>query len=112
MWLDVQLKRAGIDPQSVAGYEREETTHLGVARAVAEGAANVGLGIKAAARASGLGFVHLGEERYDLVIPAEQWEEPPVLALRAVVASSSFKQALVGLGGYEVSQTGEETRLE
>ena len=44
VWLDVQLKRAGVDPASVAGYEREETTHLGVARAVAEGTATAGLG--------------------------------------------------------------------
>jgi hypothetical protein len=32
--------------------------------------------------------------------------------LRAVVGSPPFKQALTGLGGYEVSQTGEEIRLQ
>ena len=112
VWLDVQLKRAGVDPAVIAGYEREETTHMGVARAVAEGRATVGLGIQAAATAYGLEFVRLGEERYDLIVPLEWWDEEPLEALRSVVGSAAFKQSLVALGGYEVSQTGEETRLE
>jgi molybdate-binding protein/DNA-binding transcriptional regulator YhcF (GntR family) len=112
VWLDVQLKRAGVDPERVTGYGQEETTHIGVARAVAEGRATAGLGIQAAASAYGLEFVRLGEERYDLVIPQEEWETQPVLALRSVVESAPFKQALLALGGYEVSETGEQTRLE
>ena len=112
VWLDVQLKRAGIDPARVAGYEREETTHIGVDRAVADGRATAGLGIQAAASAFGLDFVRLGEERYDLIVPGERWGEESLVALRAVVASARFKEALTALGGYEVSQTGEATRLE
>ena len=112
VWLDVQLKRVGIDPRRVAGYERESTTHMAVARAVAEGRATAALGIQAAATAYGLGFVRLGEERYDLVVPGERWDEEPLQALRSVVCSSPFKQALLALGGYEVTQTGQETRLE
>jgi putative molybdopterin biosynthesis protein len=112
VWLDVQLRRVGVDPGRVAGFEREETTHIGVARAVAEGRATVGLGIKAAARAFGLDFVRLGEERYDLVVPGERWHEEVLVVLRAVVASAPFREALTALGGYEVSETGQETRLE
>jgi molybdopterin molybdotransferase/putative molybdopterin biosynthesis protein len=112
VWLDVQLKRSGISPAQVRGYEREETTHTGVARAVAEGTATVGLGIQAAASAYGLDFVRLGEERYDLVVPVECWDDAPLKGLRAVVLSAHFRQALAALGGYEVSQTGEETKLE
>jgi molybdate-binding protein/DNA-binding transcriptional regulator YhcF (GntR family) len=112
VWLDVQLKRVAVDPAVISGYEREETTHMGVARAVAEGRATVGLGIQAAATAYGLEFVRLGEERYDLIVPFELWDGEPLEALRSVVESIAFKQALVALGGYEVSQTGEETRLE
>jgi putative molybdopterin biosynthesis protein len=112
VWLDVQLRRAGVDPGRIAGFELEETTHIGVARAVAEGRATVGLGIQAAARAFGLDFVRLAEEQYDLVVPAERWDEEPLVALRAVIASARFKDALTSLGGYDVSQTGQETRLE
>jgi molybdate-binding protein len=112
VWLDVQLRRAGVDAAGIAGYDREEATHTGVARAVAEGRASVGLGIKAAASAFGLDFVTLGEERYDLVLSADRWEEESFLTLRAVLASAAFKDSLRSLGGYEVSQTGEETRLD
>ncbi len=106
VWLDVQLKVAGIDPASVPGYEREESTHLAVSRAVADGEATAGIGIGAAAAAYGLDFVPLGQERYDLVIPEENWTSPEVGALRAVVGSPKFKDAVLDMGGYDVSQTG------
>jgi putative molybdopterin biosynthesis protein len=106
VWLDVQLKVAGIDPASVPGYEREESTHLAVSRAVADGEATVGIGIGAAAAAYGLDFMPLGQERYDLVIPEENWASPEVGALRDVVESAKFKDAVLDMGGYDVSQTG------
>lgn len=112
VWLDVQLKRAGLDPGRIVGYPDEETTHIGVARAVAEGRATVGLGIRAAAVAFGLDFVRLGEERYDLVVPSGRWDDEAFVALRSVIGSRPFKDALIALGGYEVSETGHETRLE
>jgi molybdate-binding protein/DNA-binding transcriptional regulator YhcF (GntR family) len=111
VWLDIMLKAAGVDVESVAGYAEEEATHLGVARAVAEGRATGGLGISAAATAYGLGFVPVGRERYDLVIPLENWDLPPLLTLRSVVASQSFRDAVTALGGYDTSNTGREIRL-
>ena len=83
VWLDAQLRRLGIPAASIAGYEREAATHEDVARAVAEGRADAGLGIEAAALSYGLGFVFLAIEPYDLVIPAEMWDTAPVQALAA-----------------------------
>jgi molybdate-binding protein len=111
VWLDVQLKRAGVAHELVSGYGHEESTHLGVARTVAEGRATAGLGIWAAAGAYGLGFVPLGEERYDLVIPLESWDDPALDVLRAVLGSAKFLEAVTALGGYDVSETGAERRL-
>lgn len=112
VWLEVQLKSAGVLPERIAGYDQEESTHLGVARAVAEGRATAGLGISAAAAAYGLDFLPLGQERYDLVVPWEIWDILPLQALRAMVVSPRFKQAVVALGGYDVSETGTETLLD
>lgn len=112
VWLDVQLKSARVPPERIAGYDQEESTHLGVARAVAEGRATAGLGISAAAAAHGLDFVPLGQERYDLVVPLEIRDAPPLQALREVVVSPHFKQAVLALGGYDVSETGTETLLD
>ena len=46
--LDYRLRRQGIDPRAIQGYDRQEFTHLAVAAAVASGAADCGMGILAA----------------------------------------------------------------
>jgi putative molybdopterin biosynthesis protein len=111
VWLDTRLKAAGLSPDRVAGYDREESTHMGVARAVSEGGATAGLGIAPAATAYDLGFVPLGKERYDLVVPFEIWESPTIRALRSVVCSGTFQEAVKALGGYDISDTGTEIIL-
>ena len=108
VWLDAQLKAAGISPESVPGYDREELTHLAVARAIRDEEATVGLGIRAAASAYGLDFVPLTKERYDLVLPEGLWEAPGAQALIDVIRSPHFKEAIVELGGYDTSETGRE----
>lgn len=108
VWLDAQLRRSGVDPTGVTGYDREAPTHLGVARAIHDGEATAGLGIAAAAHAYGLGFVPLVTERYDLVLTAEAWETAPARALAAAVRSQPFSAAVADLGGYDTSETGRE----
>ena len=53
MLLDHLLTNEGIEPSAVEGYDREQYTHLAVAADVDSGMADVGLGIRAAARALG-----------------------------------------------------------
>ena len=92
--LDYELAKLGIDPAGVRGYEREEYTHLAVAAAVASGAADAGLGIRAAARALNLDFVPLAHESYELVIPREHYESDllrPLLDLLPALAKSSSR---------------------
>ena len=81
MLLDHLLTNASIEPSAVEGYDREQYTHLAVAADVDSGMADVGLGIRAAARALGTDFIPVGMERYDLVIPNEHLSHPPVAAL-------------------------------
>jgi molybdate-binding protein/DNA-binding transcriptional regulator YhcF (GntR family) len=109
VWLDAQLKALGIQPASVPGYEREETTHLAVASAVDQGEATVGLGIHAAASAYGLDFVPLTQERYDLVLPEAVWGLPAAQALIMLVRSPQFREAIAAFGGYDTSETGRGT---
>jgi putative molybdopterin biosynthesis protein len=108
VWLDAQLKVLEIVPESIPNYAREELTHLAVARAVAEGRATVGLGIHAAAAAYGLAFVPLTQERYELVIPGENWDTPPIQVLIELIRSPHFGETIATLGGYDSSQTGSE----
>ncbi len=107
VWLDAHLRALGVEGAQIAGYEDEETTHLGVARAVAEGRADAGLGIQAAALAYGLDFAPLALERYDLVFPEEVWKTPACQALVEAIRSPAFRAAVEAVGGYETGETGE-----
>ena len=105
--LDYELSRAGIDPDAINGYDRDEYTHTGVAAAVASGTADVGLGIMAASRALALDFVPLLKERYDLVIPRPYYESPLLELLLEIIRSPVFQAQVMDLGGYDTSQTGQ-----
>lgn len=106
--LDHHLAVNGISTDQVRGYDREEHTHMAVAVNVLTGAADCGLGVYAAARALGLDFVPLARERYDLVIPAAHRHDPKIEAVLGVVASQTFKDHVLALGGYETDWTGRE----
>jgi putative molybdopterin biosynthesis protein len=106
--LDYELRRLGIAPEAIAGYEHEQFTHMAVAAAVLSGTATVGLGILAAARALGLDFVPLFQERYDLAVPRRHWESELLAPLRQALASDAYRSAVTALGGYDVRAMGEE----
>jgi putative molybdopterin biosynthesis protein len=104
---DLYLKRLGIDPNSVKGYHHEEFTHMAVAAAVVSGAADTGLAVLSAARALGLDFVPVAQERYDLAIVAEYFDTPMLQALLHIVREDrEFREQIVKMGGYDVSEMG------
>lgn len=107
MLLDYELKKRGIHPRHIAGYERQEYTHLNVAAAVASGACDCGLGILAAARALDLDFVPLFNERYDLIIPTAHYESDLLQPLLRIIRSPAFAAQVQSLGGYDTSLMGQ-----
>ncbi len=112
VWLDAQLRRAGIDPRGIAGYETAVMTHTDVARAVADGRADTGIGIEAAARAFGLDFVFLTRERYDLVIPESTWDTEPVQYLATWLSSDAACTLFSRMAGYDTHDTGRVSWVE
>jgi len=104
--LDVRIGASGGVPEIVQGYRRELRSHMAVAEAIAAGLADAGPGIEAAARAFGLNFIPLQDERYDLVIPAEHLDSPPIQALLEVASSRSCRDEVEALGGYDSSLVG------
>jgi len=105
--LDYKLKQLGMSSERITGYDHEEFTHMAVAVAVLSGAADVGLGIYAAAKALDLEFIPVVTEQYDLAIARPYMETPAIEAMLRVVASSRFKSRVAALGGYHVERTGE-----
>ncbi|MDN5930034.1 MAG: molybdopterin biosynthesis protein, partial [Pseudonocardia sp.] len=108
--LDHELGRRGIDPAGVAGYSREEHTHLAVAAAVSAGRADTGMGILAAARAFGLDFVPVAREPYDLVLRASTLDDDLLAPLWALLQQDRFREHVEGLGGYSCTETGRRIR--
>jgi molybdate-binding protein len=111
VWLDRLLAGAGLEPAAVPGYEREVATHAQAASAVGDGSADVALGIYAAARAEGLGFVPLMEERYDLVTPTSVYNSELMAPLLALLNDEEFKRSVDRLGGYATRETGTASVL-
>jgi len=93
----------------VGGYEQQGDTHFAVAMAISHGKADVGLGIQAAADANELDFLAISRERYDLIIPMENYRGKPITLLLQIVASADFKAVVANIGGYDTSQTGSTT---
>ncbi|MET0613876.1 MAG: molybdopterin biosynthesis protein [Thermoleophilaceae bacterium] len=110
MLLDYELARYGIEPRDIDGYAREEHTHLAVAAAVAAGRADCGLGVLAAARAFGLGFVPVAREPYDLVLLNDSIEDELLAPLWSLLESAEFRRAVEDLGGYDTAEMGRRIR--
>lgn len=106
MLLDYQLGKMGLDYSVVAGYEKEVGTHMAVAATIVAGAADTGMGIRAAASALGLEFIPVGQERYDLILNFAAGDERAELIIK-VLQSEEFRQQVEALGGYDLSKAGE-----
>ncbi|WP_432735002.1 molybdopterin biosynthesis protein [Maridesulfovibrio sp. FT414] len=107
---DYHMKKAGLTPDDISGYDREEFTHMTVAANVLTGAADCGLGIYAAAKALDLDFVPLAHERYDLIIPNRFLKDSRISALIELIRSDRVKKAISSLGGYDTPLTGQEMK--
>jgi molybdate-binding protein/DNA-binding XRE family transcriptional regulator len=106
--LDQRLKGEGIRAKRVRGYCDVVSSHLDVGRRIAEGAADLGVGVEAIARLLGLGFIPLQTERYDLVIPsAFLTGHPGVGRLLEALVSREVRAEIEALGGYSTRDTGK-----
>lgn len=112
MLLDRSLAAAGIAIRQVTGYQRLAGSHLEVARMIASGQADLGLGVRSAAQLLGLTFIPLQTERYDLVIPAGYLQNHPALDLLLdTLVSRPFRREIEAMGGYDTTETGKVQAL-
>lgn len=104
--IDQYLLENQIPAGKIQGYNREETTHLGVALKVANKEADLGIGIQYAAQKLGLGFVPLFRERFDLALLKETSERPEWQQIMTILNSAAFHRAIEQQVGYDTSLTG------
>ena len=108
--LDRERMRLGLDPAELPGYDTRAAGHLQVASAVVAGLADAGVASEPAARAYGLGFVPLADERFDLVLPGKHLGSREVLGLLKVLTSPWLLAQLASLPGYEPACCGVPVR--
>ncbi len=81
--------------------------HRGVAEAVRCGWADVGVCLRLSGEEAGLDFLSVRQERYDLCFAKSAADDVRVKALVSLVRSTSYRDLLAALPGYDASAAGE-----
>ena len=89
----------------------DEPSHMAIAQAVASGAADTGMAIRAAADRLGLDFVHLAHENYWLVCLKSALESEPITHLRQFLETQKWKKTLAQISGYAPHESGKVQSL-
>lgn len=104
--LDEQLRVNKINKTEISGYTDEQTSHLAVASAIADGRADVGVGIEQVAKVANIDFVPMVDENYDLVMLKTPENMDLIREVKAILRSEKVQQELDTLG-YNVENMGK-----
>lgn len=110
--LDELLGKLHLKGSALVGYDSAESSHAAVAQRVASGDCAAGIGLESAARAAGLDFVPLAQERYHLVCLKSTLQRPATLALLACLQSPAWQQALARVPGHSPADCGQVLSLK
>ena len=105
--LDAELRRAGVQSATLAGYRQALDGHADVARAIAFGYADIGIGVAGVADAFKLSFIPLRKERCVLAMRRSDRAHAGIGTLIATLRSSAFRRDLAAFGPYDVTRLGE-----
>ena len=101
--LERLMRAAAVAPHPELGEPAE--SHLAVAAAVATGAADAGLAVRAVAESAGLDWVSVATEPFELALdPASLAAAGPLLN---TLAESTVHARLAAMPGYDLSMSGE-----
>jgi putative molybdopterin biosynthesis protein len=105
--LDHELRKAGISPDKLNGYENEKTNHMDVGLKILAGEADAAPGIRIVAHLLGLDFLPLRWERFDLLIPKERFFDKPIQLFLGLLHEDSFCNLYPQGCGYDLESTGK-----
>ena len=106
--MDVQLKKMGIDPAELKGYQKIMKSHLTVAAAISEGEADLAIGTERVSRQiEGIDFIPLQKERFDLVIRKDALALPAVRRMLDILRSDVFRKEITAFSGNDYRDLGK-----
>jgi len=106
--LDGRLMQLGIRPVDVRGYDKQVSSHLTMAAAIAAGEADLALGTERISRQiDGIDFIPLQQERFDLVVKRELLGRPEGLQLLQILQSPSFRREIEAFSGNDYRDLGK-----
>ena len=91
-----ELRKAGIRPETLSGFDHEVSRHLDVGLEILSGRAGAGPGIRIVAEQLGLDFLPLRRERFDLLIRKPVFFSKEVQAFLELLTSDQFKEMASG----------------
>lgn len=107
IFLDYNLKKSGINPTFLTGYESEVRTHFEIGLSILAGKADAGIASVAVARLLGLPFVPLARESFDMVLSKKTFFDKGIQTFIETLTSHKFKTAVQPLGDYDFSDSGK-----
>jgi len=104
---DYLLKKEGISPFDIDGYDYEEFTHIAVGLQIVTGRRDLGLGIYSIAKMFNLNFLPVWEEEYDFITRKEYLDIEMIKLFLEILNSKEFKKRIENIGGYKCDNSGE-----
>lgn len=103
--LDEQMRLHRIDKENLKGYLNTRTSHMDIASEVANGYADVGVGIEQIAKVAPVDFIPLIEENYDLAVLRTPDNQHVIETLHTIMQERSFQEKLKSFG-YDIKGIG------
>ncbi len=107
VFLDHIMKKEGIEPVAISGYDYEVDTHFEVGLAILSGKADAGIASVAVSKLFGLPFSPLARECFDMIIDKDVFFEKGIQSFIETLQSSPFRKSVEPLGDYDFSDSGK-----
>lgn len=107
MFLDAILAREGIPVSALKGYDNEVKNPDMVASRIASHITDAGIVTEKSAARSGLSFLPLGIDAYELVMRKDIPDDPRIKDMIDIVQSAEFKERVATNGGYKAGSIGK-----
>ena len=104
--VDFLLHEKGVDPAKISGYQSDVESHLEAGLKVLQGEAEATFGIRHVAHMFNLDFVHQFNERFDLVIPVDQYYYGHVKSFLAFFEQPTLLRNIRDFTGYTITKIG------